>query len=41
MLPALIIGPVVSSSSVGANVPRGPARVLATRLCVVCFICYC
>ena len=41
MLLALITGPVVSSPSMGANIPRGPTRVLATGLCIVCFICYC
>ena len=32
--------PVVSSPSVGENIPRGPTRVVAANLCVMCFICY-
>ena len=30
--------PVVSSPSVGANIPRDATRVLATNLCVMCFL---
>ena len=34
----MIPPPVVSSPSVGANIPRGATRVLATNLCFMCFM---
>ena len=33
-----ILHPVVSSPSMGANIPRDATRVLATNLCVMCFM---
>ena len=42
---AILPIPVVSSPSMGENIPRDPTRMLATILCVMCFmlwlVCVC